>query len=67
MVKSFKEKIINAWGSFVVWFNKKFPQKFDFRYDKLTKEFLTVPMDEIESWDADYAKRLEEAEEGAVA
>ena len=39
---------------------EKYPPKFDFRYDKVEREFLTIPANELDTWDADYLSRLEE-------
>lgn len=58
-MEKLKEKLTNLYIKFVTWFNKTFPQRFDFRYNKITGKLVTVPLEELEEWDAEYKKQLE--------
>lgn len=38
------------------WLNRVFPQRFDFRYDKIVGTMVTVPVGELKDWDEQYER-----------
>jgi len=42
------------WHSFLDWCDHRSEQKFDFRYNKITKTFHTIILENLEAWDIEY-------------